>query len=136
MLTFTSDPMVALKDPALSPLSLPMMLAMQFNNSTATTGKAARSRFVRTVSLAPDRDLAEVVSVLVADLVEVSVLEEADSLAGVDLAVALEIVVHLEAAMVVVVTMQEPELFLLLLIRSPTLPLLVVRGARQSMFAT
>ena len=131
--------MVAPKDLALSPLNLRMMLAMPFNNSTATTGKAARSRCVRIASLAPDQDLVEVVSVLVADSVEVSVLEAADSVAGADSAVALEIVVDLQLAMVVVVvvvTMQEPELFLLLPIPSPILPLPVVSGAKPFMFAT
>ncbi len=138
MQTFTLDPMVAPKDLALSPLNLPMMLAMPFNNSTAMTGKAARSKCVRIASLAPDQDLVEVVSVLVADLVEVSVLEAAVSVAGADLAVALEIVVDLQLAMVVVVvvTMQEPELFLLLPIPSPILPLPVVSGAKPFMFAT
>lgn len=130
--------MVAPKDLALSPLNLRMMLAMPSNNSTATTGKAARSRCVRIASLAPDQDLVEVVSVLVADSVEVSVLEAADSVAGADSAVALEIVVDLQLAMVVVVvvTMQEPELFLLLPIPSPILPLPVVSGAKPFMFAT
>jgi hypothetical protein len=138
VLTFTLDLMVAPKDLALSPLNLRMMLAMPSNNSTATTGKAARSRCVRIASLAPDQDLVEVVSVLVADSVEVSVLEAADSVAGADSAVALEIVVDLQLAMVVVVvvTMQEPELFLLLPIPSPILPLPVVSGAKPFMFAT
>jgi hypothetical protein len=139
VLTFTLDLMVALRDPALSPSSLPMMLAMLSNNSTATTGKAARSKSVKTASLAPDLDLGGVVSVPEADLVEVSVPEGADLEPVVDLAVALQVVVDFQALMVVVVvvvTTQELEQFLLLPIPSPTLRLPVVRGARLFMFAT
>jgi len=142
VLTFTLDLMVALRDPALSPSSLPMMLAMLSNNSTATTGKAARLKSVKTASLAPDLDLVEVVSVPEADLVEVSVPEAADLEPVVDLAVALQVVVDFQALMVVVVvvvvvvTTQELEQFLLLPIPSPTLRLPVVRGARLFMFAT
>jgi hypothetical protein len=118
-----------------------MMLAMLSNNSTATTGKAARSKSVKTASLAPDLDLVEVVSVPEADLVEVSVPEAADLEPVVDLAVALQVVVDFQALMVVVVvvvvvTMQELEQFLLLPIPLPTLRLPVVRGARLFMFAT
>jgi hypothetical protein len=102
----------------------------------ATTGKAALSRYVKIASLALDPDSVEVVSALVEDLAEVSVLEAVDS-AVVGSVVVLEVVVDSEAAMVVrVVTMEELALSLLLPTPLPTMPLLVLREARPSTSAT
>jgi hypothetical protein len=137
VLTSTLDLMVVPKAPVLLPSNLLMMLAMPSNNSTATTGKAARSRFVKIASLALDPDSAvEVASAVVEDLVEVSVPVAVD-LVVVDSAVDSEVVVDSEAAMVVeqVATMEEPALFLLPPIPLPIMPLLVLREARPSTFA-
>jgi hypothetical protein len=140
VLTSTSDLMVVPKAPALLPSNLLTMLAMPSNNSTATTGKAAHSRSVKIASLALDPDSAvEVASALVEDLVEVSVLVAVD-LVVVDSAVDLEVVVDSEAAAAMVVeqvaTMEEPALFLLPPTPLPIMPLLVLREARPSTFAT
>jgi hypothetical protein len=133
--TFTLDLMVVPKAPALLPLNLLTMLAMPSNNSTATTGKGAPSRYVKIASLALVPDSVEVVSALVEDLVEVSVAVVVD-LVVVDSAVDLEVVEGLQEAMVVQVAMME-ELVLFLLLPTPlrTLPLLVLREARPSTFA-
>ena len=48
----TLDPMVVPKALVLLPSNPLMMLATPFNNSTAMTGKAAHSRFVKIASLA------------------------------------------------------------------------------------
>jgi hypothetical protein len=136
VLTFTSDPTVAPKAPGSLPSNLPMMPAMPFNSSTAMIGRAALSRYVKIASLVLDPDSVEVVSVLVADLAEVSVLEAVDSVVE-DLAVDLEVVVDSEAAMVVrVVMMEELALSLLPPIPLPTMPLLGLREARPSTSAT
>jgi hypothetical protein len=136
VLMFTSDLMVVPKALELLPSNLLTMLVMPSNNSMATTGKAALSRYVKIASLALDPDSVEVVSALVEDLAEVSVLEAVDS-AVVDSVVVLEVVVDSEAAMVVrVVTMEELALSLLLPTPLPTMPLLVLREARPSTSAT
>ena len=115
--TFTLDLMVVLKALASSLSNLPTMLVTLSNNSTAMTGKAALSRYVKTVSLARDPDLVEVVSAL-----EVVDLEEA--------------VVDSEVAMVEqLVLMEELVPFLPLQIPLPTMPLLGLREARPSTFA-
>jgi len=136
VLMFTSDPMVVPKALELLPSNLLTMLVMPSSNSMATTGKAALSRYVKIASLALDPDSVEVVSALVEDLAEVSVLEAVDS-AVVGSVVVLEVVVDSEAAMVVrVVTMVELALSLLLPTPLPTMPLLVLREARPSTSAT
>jgi hypothetical protein len=128
---FTSDPMVVPRALELLPSNLLTMLVMPSSNSMATTGKAALSRYVKIASLALDPDSVEVVSALVEDLAEVSVLEAVDSV------VVLEVVVDSEAAMVVrVVTMEELALSLLLPTPLLTMPLLVLREARPSTSAT
>lgn len=131
VLMFTSDPMVVPRALELLPSNLLTMLVMPSSNSMATTGKAALSRYVKIASLALDPDSVEVVSALVEDLAEVSVLEAVDSV------VVLEVVVDSEAAMVVrVVTMEELALSLLLPTPLLTMPLLVLREARPSTSAT
>lgn len=129
--------MVVPKAPELLPSNLLMMLAMPSNNLMATTGKAARSRYVKIASLALDPDSVEVDLALAEDLGEDLVLEAADSVVA-DSAVDSEVVVvDLEAAMVVqVVTMEELAPFLLPPTRSPTTLQLALREARPSTFAT
>ena len=92
VLMFMSDPMVVPKALELLPSNLLTMLAMPSNNSMATTGKAALSRYVKIASLALDPGSVEVVSALVEDLAEVSVLEVVGS-AEVGSVVVLEVVV-------------------------------------------
>jgi hypothetical protein len=137
--TFTLDLMVVLKALASSLSNLPTMLVTLSNNSTAMTGKAALSRYVKTVSLARDPDLVEVVSALeVVDLVVVvSALEVVDLVVGVGLVVDLEeAVVDSEVAMVEqLVLMEELVPFRPLQIPLPTMPLLGLREARPSTFA-
>ena len=125
--TFTLDLMVVLKALASSLSNLPTMLVTLSNNSTAMTGKAALSRYVKTVSLARDPDLVEVVSAL----------EVVDLVVGVGLVVDLEeAVVDSEVAMVEqLVLMEELVPFLPLQIPLPTMPLLGLREARPSTFA-
>jgi len=114
----TLDPMVALRDLVLSPSSLLMMLATQFNNSMAMIGKVALSKFVKIVSLAP-----------VLDSVDVEASQEAEA----DLAVVSAVAVAASEAV-----MEEVVLLLALMLplqrptHSPTMLPLVLTEARLS----
>jgi hypothetical protein len=124
---------------ALSLSSPLMMLATLFNNSTVMTGKVARSRFARTVSLALDPVLVDVVDSVDAEaLAEDLALAEA-ALAGPVVALAeasAEVVVASGAATGVVGLMEELAPFPLLQTLSPISLLRVLREAIPSMFAT
>jgi hypothetical protein len=123
---------------ALWPSNLLTMLAMPFSNSTATTGKAVPSRFVRIASLALDPASVEAVLALEEDLVEVSVLGAADSVVADSTQDSEVVVVDLCQAMVVeeLVTMEELALFLQPPTPSPTMLLQAPREARLFTFAT
>lgn len=136
VLTYTLDLMVVPKALASSPSNLPMTLATPSNNSMATIGKVARSRYVKIASLALDLDSeAEVASALVEVLAEDSAAAE-DIVVVVGSTLDSQVVAEdSQAAMVEVVMTEEPVLFLLLPIHSPIMPLLVQREARLSTFA-
>lgn len=137
VLTYTLDLMVVPKALASSPSNLPMTLATPSNNSMATIGKAARSRYVKIASLALALDSEAVVaSALVEVLAEDSQPAAEDMVEEVGSTLDSQVVAEdFQAAMVEVVMMQEPALFLLLPIHSPIMPLLVQREARLSTFA-
>lgn len=136
VLTYTLDLMVVPKALASSPSNLPMTLATPSNNSMATIGKVARSRYVKIASLALDLDSeAEVASALVEVLAEDSAAAE-DIVVVVGSTLDSQVVAEdSQAAMVEVVMTEEPVLSLLLPIHSPIMPLLVQREARLSTFA-
>jgi hypothetical protein len=137
VLTFTLALMVVPKAPALSLSNLLTMPVMPSNNSTATTGKAALLRCVKIALQALDPDSVEAVLALEEDLVGVSVL-------AVDLPVVVDSVVDSEeptvdsgeATLEQVLLMEELVLFPPRPTPLQTMPLLVLREVRLSMFAT
>ncbi len=137
---FTLDPMVAPKAPELSPSNTLMMLAMQFNNSTAMIGKAAHLKFAKIDSLALALDsVVEADSVDVEDLAVVSLAVGVLDLVGAEVleAASEEVVVVSEVGMEAV-----PQVGVsteVLLRQLPLIPSLITllpvpREARLSMF--
>jgi len=131
MLDLMADPRVLVS----SPSSLPMTLAMLFNNSTATIGKVALLRFVKIalqvalvsvdeVVLARGVDLEEVLEVVVVALeVVVADLEEAE--------VALGEGTEAPPAVVMKAVLEQQQQLQIL---SQTMRLPELTEARQSMF--
>jgi hypothetical protein len=137
----TSDPMAVQKALASLHLSPLMMLVTLFSNSTATIGKAARSKYVRIVLLvsalvlvAVEADLVHVADLEVDLEVEVALEVVADSEADSVVVVAVTVVVMVE--LLVVVSTAELEQWLQCPIHLPTMPLLGRREARSSTFVT
>jgi hypothetical protein len=129
--------MVAPKALVSSLSSLPMTLAMLFNNSMVMTGKVVHLKFVRIVSLAlaldsVDEAASEVGVVSEEALVVVEASEVVEDMAGA-LAVAVEALV---AAMEELLRVSMLELLLHLPTPSQTMLLPARREARRSTFAT
>jgi len=129
------DQMVVPRVLVSSLLSPQMMLAMQFNNSTAMTGKAAPSRFVK-IDLLDQLGLEDAADLVVVEVLGVVLEVVEDSV----VVVALEAVVVMEVVASEVglraVLMEEPAQLLQHPIRSPTMLLLARREARPYMSET
>jgi hypothetical protein len=137
----TSDLMVVQKALASLHLSPLMMLVTLFSNSTATIGKAARSKCVRIVLLvsalvlvAVEAGLVHVADLEVALEVEVDLEVVADSEADSVVVVAVTVVVMVELQ--VVVSTAELAQWLQHPIHLLIMPLLARREARSSTFVT
>lgn len=144
---FMSDLMDVPREAVLSPLRIPMMLAMPLPSSMAMTGRAVRSKLGRIVSLV--RELlvwASVVARVPDSTVEVMAVDAAVSLAAAaDVAASLAPVVVLEADLVAVEAamaedMEHPPLITLEAHPSPpttlpTTPLQAASVARSFMSA-
>jgi hypothetical protein len=137
--TFTLDQMVVPRVLVSSLLNPQMMLAMQFNNSMAMTGKAAPSRFVK-IDLLDQLGLEDAADSVVVEALGVVLEVVVDSVLAVASEVASAAVVVMEAVAsevgLRVGLMEELAQLLQHPIRSLTMLLLARREARRSMSET